>query len=61
MEVPTPMEEPASKRYRCSVENSGRNDAGGDDRNVYYCMNVVIQSRPFEMNQEIIEGIIQLM
>ena len=54
---PGAFEEPATKKYRCSVTSSGQNDSEeGESRDVYYCMNVVIQSRAFEMNQEIIEG-----
>ena len=53
-QIPLPFEEPAPKKYRCSVTSStGQQD---DVHDVYYCMNVVIQSRAFQMNQEIVEG-----
>ena len=53
-QIPIPFEEPAPKKYRCSVTSStGQQD---DVHDVYYCMNVVIQSRAFQMNQEIVEG-----
>ena len=53
-QLPLPFEEPAPKKYRCSVtSSSGQQD---DVHDVYYCMNVVIQSRAFQMNQEIVEG-----
>ena len=53
-QLPLPFEEPAPKKYRCSVTSStGQQD---DVHDVYYCMNVVIQSRAFQMNQEIVEG-----
>ena len=49
-----PFEEPAPKKYRCTVTSStGQQD---DVHDVYYCMNVVIESRAFQMNQEIVEG-----
>ena len=56
-QVSSSFEEPATKRSRCSV-TSVREISGpdGQDRDVYYCMNVVIQSRAFEMHQEILEG-----
>ena len=58
---PIVLEEPATKKYRCSMSSAGQNDSDeGENRDVYYCMNVVIQSRAFEMNQEIIEGNIML-
>ena len=36
--------------------SGGQNISEGESRDVYYCMNVVIQSRAFEMKQEIMEG-----
>ena len=55
-QLPIPFEEPAPKKYRCSVaSSSGPQD---DVHDVYYCMNVVIQSRAFQMNQEIVEGML---
>ena len=54
------FEEPAMKKSRFSVtsgrEISDQTGSDGQDRDVYYSMNVVIQSRAFEMKQEILEG-----
>ena len=53
-------EEPAMKKSRVSVtsgrEISDQTGSDGQDHDVYYSMNVVIQSRAFEMKQEILEG-----
>ena len=56
-QVPNSLEEPITKRYKASLEGASPADQRGErDRDVYYCMNVVIQSRAFEMKQEITEG-----
>ena len=56
-QVPISLEEPITKRYKASLEGvPPAAEQGERERDVYYCMNVVIQSRAFEMKQEIIEG-----